>query len=389
MAGNRTSSTIEEATPMTTRAQAQSNKANAQKSTGPTSVEGKKRSSLNSLIHGLRSEEVVLPGEDAAAFEAERAAWFDDFKPKSQARAALVERAVVAAWRCRRCVRIETQRLGNIGRLAIKNQDAEARERVKKAVNLFEAQPRQALLRLEGEYEGLLALIEIWTQLVDAASSADHWGSAPSHHTWLLSLLGLTGDSEAEDAGPVGVASWRLIVRVDPEVGDDKEGPLDDRETARLLRNLQTFIKDKIAGLKMSLGRFTDPAEFRDRIATAASIDTSEAGKLLLRYEATHDRSLRATISSLIQLEKSGADLHEAEAEPTPEAIAPSEPIGPKPIEDKALPEESATRTGTGPQRPTPVITTETDPEPFTKAERDRGGRSWEGEDEILSHPQR
>ena len=370
---------------MTTRAQAESNKNNAKKSTGPKTEAGKKRSSLNSLIHGLRAEEIVLPGEDPAAFEAERAAWFDDFQPKSQARAALVERAVVAAWRCRRCVRMESIRLGTIGRKAIAKHSDDARKRVDAAVAQFSRQPRQSLQILEAESEGILTLIGTWTELADAASSAEHWASSHTHHGWLFNLLGLPDDSEAEDAGPVGVASWRLLVRVQPEIGEDTYGPMDDRELARSLRNLQTFIHDKIAGLKTWLSRFKDPEQSGFRAAAANYIDHSESGKLLMRYETMHDRSLRATISSLIQLEKSGIDLAGAEPEPTSEAIAPSEAIDPKPSEDKALQPASAPMIVADPLEVDPGGSPITDPTPFAKPERDRGGRSWDGKDELMA----
>ena len=44
------------------------NQANAQKSTGPTSAEGKQRSSLNALKTGLTGRTVLMPGEDTEAY---------------------------------------------------------------------------------------------------------------------------------------------------------------------------------------------------------------------------------------------------------------------------------------------------------------------------------
>ena len=97
---------------MATREQVAANRKNAKKSTGPRSPAGKARVRLNGLRHGLRAEEVVLPSEDAAEFEAFVAAWMDDWKPCPMAGAQLVREAAVAAWRRRRCVRAEATRLG-------------------------------------------------------------------------------------------------------------------------------------------------------------------------------------------------------------------------------------------------------------------------------------
>ena len=51
---------------MATDAQIKANQENAQKSTGPTSVEGKKKSSMNAVTHGIFSNIAILPGEDEA-----------------------------------------------------------------------------------------------------------------------------------------------------------------------------------------------------------------------------------------------------------------------------------------------------------------------------------
>jgi hypothetical protein len=53
---------------MTSDKQIEANRANAQKSTGPKSEAGKKRSSLNAFRHGLTGQVVVLPEEDREAF---------------------------------------------------------------------------------------------------------------------------------------------------------------------------------------------------------------------------------------------------------------------------------------------------------------------------------
>ncbi len=49
---------------MTTEAQIKANQENAKKSTGPTSIEGKQRSSMNAITHGIFAKIPLLPGEN-------------------------------------------------------------------------------------------------------------------------------------------------------------------------------------------------------------------------------------------------------------------------------------------------------------------------------------
>ena len=55
---------------MATPAQLAANRANAQSSTGPRSVEGKSVSRFNALKHGIDAASIVLPGEDPADYQA-------------------------------------------------------------------------------------------------------------------------------------------------------------------------------------------------------------------------------------------------------------------------------------------------------------------------------
>ena len=54
---------------MTSERQKAANQANARHSTGPKTPEGKATVRLNAVRHGLLTRDVVLPEEDAAAFE--------------------------------------------------------------------------------------------------------------------------------------------------------------------------------------------------------------------------------------------------------------------------------------------------------------------------------
>lgn len=82
--------------------QIRANRANAAKSTGPRTIEGKAASSRNAIAHGLTARRVVLDWEDAAAFEQLRRALHDEFKPVWPSAVELVEHLAALLWRLRR-----------------------------------------------------------------------------------------------------------------------------------------------------------------------------------------------------------------------------------------------------------------------------------------------
>ena len=93
---------------MTSERRKAANQANARRSTGPKTPEGKVAVRLNALRHGLLARDVVLPGEDADAFEdlwnQVRAA----LSPVGPIEELLAERVLNAMWRLRRLARAET-----------------------------------------------------------------------------------------------------------------------------------------------------------------------------------------------------------------------------------------------------------------------------------------
>jgi hypothetical protein len=94
--------------PMTSLKQIEANRRNAQKSTGPITLEGKQRSRGNALRHGLTAETIIgglENGEDYAAFESAITAEYD---PLSVIERELVARPASVLWRLRRTTAIET-----------------------------------------------------------------------------------------------------------------------------------------------------------------------------------------------------------------------------------------------------------------------------------------
>ena len=84
---------------MASAAQIAANQANARKSTGPKTDEGKARSSQNALKHGLCAERLLIDEEEREDWEALRADYADRLRPVGLAEARLAERIAQVAWR--------------------------------------------------------------------------------------------------------------------------------------------------------------------------------------------------------------------------------------------------------------------------------------------------
>jgi len=85
--------------PMATEAQVAANRANAQKSTGPRTDEGKAVSAMNALRHGLCAERFLIAEEEREDWEALRADWRDRLRPEGIVEERLCERIAQVSWR--------------------------------------------------------------------------------------------------------------------------------------------------------------------------------------------------------------------------------------------------------------------------------------------------
>ncbi len=93
---------------MATPAQLSANRANAQRSTGPRSVEGKSVSRFNALKHGVDAATIALPGEDPDAYQALADAYTEAYQPADVADRFLVDTMIRADWQKQRLQRIES-----------------------------------------------------------------------------------------------------------------------------------------------------------------------------------------------------------------------------------------------------------------------------------------
>ncbi len=92
---------------MATPAQINANRANAQKSTGPRSVEGKSASRFNALKHGMDAASIVIPGEDPEVYRSLVAQYLIEYGPESASESFHVDTMIRADWQKRRLEAVE------------------------------------------------------------------------------------------------------------------------------------------------------------------------------------------------------------------------------------------------------------------------------------------
>ena len=101
--------------PEISEAQLAANRANAQLSTGATSEAGKKKVSQNALKTGLTGNQVLLPTDDAARYEAMVRDYQNEFLPLGREEIALLQSIVDTRWRLNRFPGLESALL-DLGR---------------------------------------------------------------------------------------------------------------------------------------------------------------------------------------------------------------------------------------------------------------------------------
>jgi hypothetical protein len=92
---------------MTSDRQRDANRRNAQRSTGPRTIEGRQRSSQNAVRHGVLSTVVTASHEDGEAFATLVDRLHEHHRPGSVTEEALVDRLALLFWRERRLAHTE------------------------------------------------------------------------------------------------------------------------------------------------------------------------------------------------------------------------------------------------------------------------------------------
>jgi hypothetical protein len=93
---------------MSTDSQINANRANAQHSTGPSSPEGKIKSSHNALKTGLTGRTILLPSDDVAAYQKIVAIANEQWRPETDTEKLVVQSIADTQWRLLRIPTLES-----------------------------------------------------------------------------------------------------------------------------------------------------------------------------------------------------------------------------------------------------------------------------------------
>lgn len=140
---------------MATPAQIAANQANAQKSTGPRSEEGKQVSKMNAVTNGIFTTVPIAEVEDEDEFERMSEELTAIYQPSDYQECILVENIIISLWRQKRV------RLAESARINLANSDHQVMQEVNRRLNLSTLNSLhidQISGDLSSEYQSLLVM---------------------------------------------------------------------------------------------------------------------------------------------------------------------------------------------------------------------------------------
>jgi hypothetical protein len=315
----------------------EANRRNSQKSTGPRTPAGKRRSRLNAIKHGLCARIPVLPGEDADAFRCRVDGFMDALQPRDDVELFLAEQAALAAWRAQRADRAEAAHLAAIlraarvgaesgrceevaalGRWLLASRVREKQDAAKSllpfldgdrqlAFRTGDGEPMHVVVRLEASTDGCRWLLGRWAELRAPLERDQDWGLDE-----LVRAIQLLGQRPMD----LDAFDWGNLL--------DRTGVGDRAGLCRtLLRQLDDGAPEDGAGRRAALLRVVERATARlegraaaqaqreaadlEELADRLAFDTTSSGERMRRYHLDCDRTVHRAINSLLKLRRAEA----------------------------------------------------------------------------------
>ena len=301
-------------------ARIQANRANAKKSTGPKTVDGKTRSRANALKHGFCATVLPIPGEDPEKLAARGQEWVDHYQPQSPAAKHFLMECVRATVLADRLAASHHAFLSFYRRHDATEWLAALKQNVRRFVGELTTNPEARTGLLASSF-GCRELIRLWEGLRRLLERTGTWDY--TNRNWAASMLGCVGGGDAPLADRPEI--WMLYVRAacveaDPQesryrldtlfrsytipnqyFGKFTRADVPDRETAA--RALLEMIDTEIAQLRALADEHEQTREVYQRglIVTGSMIQhMMKDSHLALRYQTEARISFQSNYKGLV-----------------------------------------------------------------------------------------
>lgn len=284
--------------------QAESNRRNAEKSTGPRTAEGKAASRRNALKHGLTGAGVVLPHEDAAEVERRLEALDTDMGPKNELARRFVAKVAHAFVRLDRCADHETKTIAYAMRRAEAAFDDERLAEAEKAMSWIAAEPATHARRLRGSPEGIDLLVRELERLKTDITRPHGIVWTYQHAERLHHVMGLRWvEVPFTRARCLGEAILGKMEHLGPD--DRPDLNFVDRQVWAAIQLIE-LIDAELAKLKTLREAIDFEAIALDRAEAPfrALFDASPAAILARKYEAALERGLYRALQEFRQAQE-------------------------------------------------------------------------------------
>jgi hypothetical protein len=265
------------------------NRANAQKSTGPNTPEGKAASKRNAVKHGILSREVLASGESAEELAALHEWFREDLKPVGPMEVVLVDQIVTTHWRLRRVLAAEA------GEMAL-SMDAGVQKRIRRSELEKQcvqwASQGNPLPLMEASADGC-NLLQSW--LRDVVSAVDREGVLSEAAVLQLSR------HFGHNANVLVDALWEIHRKLREKPGNVELAVWKAQNKAAALE----YLKENMELLALQEAQCQEQ-ESPEEIArqAAAVLPNAEVLQKIIRYESMLNRQLHRAMKELRMLQK-------------------------------------------------------------------------------------
>jgi hypothetical protein len=262
---------------MATERQITANQANSALSTGPRSNEGKDKSRLNALKHGLAATTtaaLIAADSDRTFLEERKAQWIGDFRPVGDDQHWLFEGLVVDSIRIERCHDAFFALCRQHGERARLQWVEDRRRDAADLAGGLRRNPGATARRLEATLQGCDLMITFWKGLASHIDRHGDWSDP--QRSLALDLLGIPqplreAETPVDPAEGDVVAGRRAIASAEiARLTDLRDGPL-----ARLDASERAMAEETLGA------EFTKPLQLIDRYERAACRRFDAASKKL------------------------------------------------------------------------------------------------------------